>query len=180
MEDLNLKLKQLDECVQHKMYLLKAGQKLIIQLFQKGEEEFALELLKNIMNHDDSKANKIEFEGMADDPDIDYSYLTKKKFDAIKHHWRNNPHHPEYWARWEEEPESIIPEKPHEISKEFGENPIYIAEMCCDWVSRSMQYQTDIVHFWEKEAPKRWQFDRKTKSLIEMYLYMLVDKKRPV
>ena len=71
-----------------------------------------------IAEHDESKFSEEEFEAYAQ-----YFYGTKDNDfefnEAWKHHYLNNPHHPEYW---------------------LGEDMpyIYILEMICDWGSFSI------------------------------------------
>lgn len=73
------------------------------------------ELEKNIKKHDASKYSKDEFM-----PYARYFFLGDKEkyqeeFDVAKwHHYRHNPHHPEYWD-----------------GKEMPE--VYIIEQICDW-----------------------------------------------
>lgn len=115
-------------------------------------EHFSIDsnkLLKNILVHDASKFSKIEFEGYRQ-----YFYPVKNdkrdenKFNiAWKHHYTNNPHHPEYW-----------------MGKDMDD--IYIVEMLLDWEAMSIKFKSNTYDYYIKERDKK-NLSENTKNKID-------------
>ena len=116
------------------------GTKLIV----KGEIELGRGLIANGFVHDASKFSGIEFENLA------YSTSENTKEEnaklkmrmAIHHHQSTNKHHPESWY-------GGIKEMPD----------VYLAELVCDWKSRSEEFGTDLRNWIDEFATKRWDFN---------------------
>lgn len=110
-------------------------------------------LEKNINLHDASKFSNDEFDAYRN-----YYYpcsneeKDEKAFEkAWKHHYTNNPHHPEYWC--------------NNTVKEDMPN-IYIAEMLCDWEAMSMKFNDNTYEYYMKERDKK-PFTENTKNILD-------------
>lgn len=170
------KLEQLNDIMTHVGFVVQAGHKLVKELFILGEDDDALQLLERILVHDTSKSYKDEFYGMSQyskaveslkDPNI--SKVNDGKMVAIKLHWERNDHHPEYWTN-DELPNNLTADDPLEVD----DMPKYaIMEMCCDWYSRSLQFGTNVMDFYNIRAKKRWNFTLNQQKMIEKYLELL-------
>jgi len=57
-------------------------------------------------------------------------------------HYEKTQHHPEYWEGIQNMPE------------------LFLAEMVCDWMARSMEYKDDIFKWMEGPALKRYNFTK--------------------
>lgn len=127
------------------------------RLIEKGEVRLGLALIKNGYIHDNSKFSGIEWEYLNGD-EIDEGCRDKLTM-AIKQHSENNPHHPEYWGGIENMPR------------------VYIAEMVCDWYSRSNEFGNDIREWVKDKATKRWGFTVQSKvyKQIKEFLDILLD-----
>ena len=114
-------------------------------------------LEENINRHDQSKYSDEEFDGYRQwFYPYDNEEKNKKQFDgAWEHHYKNNPHHPEYWIR-----DGYIEDMP----------PIYIAEMLLDWESMSMHFGNDIRDYYRSERNKK-PFSENTKKIIDSIIY---------
>ena len=110
-----------------------------------------------IQEHDDSKYTEEEFEPYAQKFYKQDEYGKPLEYipgwdEAWKHHWMNNPHHPEYW---------------------LGEDMpyIYILEMLCDWGSFGIAKGdiTELVDFYYSQAKddKEKNLSENTKKIIE-------------
>lgn len=107
-----------------------------------------------IQEHDESKFSEEEFE-----PYAQRWFGNKEKTfeyeEAWKHHWMNNPHHPEYW---------------------LGEDMpyIYIVEMLCDWGSFGIakgDYKELISFYYNKARDdEEKNLSDNTKKIIEEIL----------
>ena len=112
------------------------------------------ELERNIYNHDMSKFSSDEFDAYRN-----YFYpcsdetKDKESFNkAWKHHYTNNPHHPEYWK----DEENNIKDMPN----------IYIAEMLCDWEAMSMKFNGSTYEYYKKERDVK-PFSQNTKNILD-------------
>ena len=113
-----------------------------------------------IQEHDESKYEEPEFEAYAqkfykqDEYGKPLDYIPGWD-EAWKHHWMNNPHHPEYW---------------------LGEDMpyIYILEMICDWGSFGILKgnMAELVDFYYEQArdDKEKNLSENTKKIIEEIL----------
>lgn len=111
------------------------------------------ELEKNIYKHDLSKFSEDEFDAYRN-----YFFpcngeeRNDKAFElAWEHHYKNNPHHPEYWIH-----NNQIEDMPN----------IYIAEMLCDWEAMSMKFKNNTYDYYIKERNKK-PFSEHTKKVLD-------------
>lgn len=103
-------------------------------LIERGDFETGKTLIQHGYIHDASKLEGIEWEhlGVPNDSQHNVAWL---------HHVKHNPHHPEYW-----------PGGVHEMK------PVYVAEMVCDWHSRSSELGTNLREWIVNTAMPRYQF----------------------
>lgn len=122
-----------------------------------GDEFLAHELITNIQAHDQSKFRGIEWKYLHDDVKETEPELFKLAWE--QHVW-TNPHHPEYWAGIEHMPD------------------VYVAEMVCDWKSRSNEFGTDLRSWIKDSATKRFGFPTSGKvyKKIKRFVDFLLDK----
>lgn len=116
-----------------------------------------IDLSRCITCHDESKYSEEEFNAYRNwfytcsDEEKD-----KKAFDeAWKHHYKNNPHHPEYWDHGN----GVIDDMP----------PVYIAEMLCDWEAMSMKFNGNTYKYYLKERDKK-PFSENTKKILDIVI----------
>lgn len=122
-----------------------------------NKEKFIKE---NILKHDESKYSKEEFM-----PYAKYFFDGKKNEDefnkAWEHHYKNNPHHPEYWEG-------------KEMSYEF------IIEMICDWMTFSIKKNNmhELINFYENKAKddKEKNLNEKTKEKLDKIIEIIKTK----
>ena len=135
----------------------KLGKKLI----DLGSVQLGLRLIANGLIHDNSKFSATEwdnldhFTGVKEDGD-------RVKLDlAISQRNRTNPHHPECW------PGGIVymPD-------------VYLAEMVCDWASRSAEFGTSLHDWIDGGAMERFGYKKndKTYKKINYFVGLLLDK----
>lgn len=129
---------------------------LAFRLSERGEEDFARQLIANGLIHDNSKLHGIEWECLHDDVD------PKLFQEALEHHQTTNEHHPEFW-------QGGIHEMPR----------IYVAEMICDWKARSAEFGSDLMEWINEKAKKKWNFDCRDKigKEIRDLTKLLLDKR---
>lgn len=122
-----------------------------------------------LKDHDASKFSDSEFDGyrakyypttreQAGDEslknDIDERYE-----ECWKHHYENNPHHPEHWLDHE-----------NNICKDMTLDAII--EMLCDWEAMSLKFNTSTVDWYTNNAnDEKRCFSAKTKSIVEDLLF---------
>lgn len=105
--------------------------------------EFSAQLYRNVMNHDRSKYSAAEFEPYRkyfypSKEDTDSKEQMEKEFNlAWEHHYKNNPHHPEYWT-------IDIENRPH-VNRMSN---YAFAEMLCDWIAMSMNQKDSVYDWW--------------------------------
>ena len=112
-------------------------------------------LSNNIDKHDHTKYSEEEFEGYRqyfypcsdEEPNEELFNL------AWKHHYKNSPHHPEYWV-----------DEDNKYIKDM--EPIYIAEMLLDWEAMSMKFGGTTYDYYMKEKDNK-PFSDNTRKLIE-------------
>lgn len=119
-------------------------------------------LKEMITIHDQSKYDEEEFEGyrkyfyptsLEDSKD-----LNQYAFDlAWNHHVKNNPHHPEFWVRQDEDTGELIPE---DIPNTF------IAEMLLDWQSMGYKFGDNAYQYWNSDKCKKF-LSPATKAKVE-------------
>lgn len=123
---------RLEKVLNHIQNVQRFAQKLGIILIKNGEQELGRNLIANAQLHDNSKLKGIEFDHLFAGDEL----LAV----TIQHHRNTNPHHPEYWGGIERMPE------------------VYIAEMVCDFISRSTEFGTDVRSWIESSATKKYNF----------------------
>ena len=144
-----------DYILGHKRDLMKAFDLLIkAEDFCKGanltlisDEEFQT-LKDNILKHDLSKLSPEEFYGYryyffttegeekeANHIGLSGKYYFKNRFkEAWRHHYANNPHHPEFHN--------------YKMSK------IHMLEMCLDWVAMSLKFKNNPLDYFKDKRKK--------------------------
>lgn len=120
-------------------------------------------LKEMITIHDQSKYDEEEFEGyrryfyptnMEENDD----HHNKYAFDlAWDHHVKNNPHHPEFWVRQDEDTGELIPE---DMPNTF------IAEMLLDWQSMGYKFGDNAYQYWNSDKCKKF-LSPPTKAKVE-------------
>jgi hypothetical protein len=119
------------------------------RLIEAGEFHLGKLLIANGLIHDNSKFHGIEWDHLYTQNDD-----REKLALAIQQHNRTNPHHPEYWGGINNMPR------------------IYLAEMVCDWKTRSNEFGASLTDWIEDDAMKRFQFT-KTDAIYESILFFL-------
>lgn len=126
------------------------------RLIEKGEMKLGIRLIALGQIHDYSKIyNENEFKYLRD------SWYGNPEFaSALLSHISTNLHHPEAWNSIEEMPR------------------VYVAEMICDWKSRSSEFGGDVVEWVKDKATKKFGFSTKGKVYKEIKELMgiLLDK----
>lgn len=123
--------------------------------------ELGIELLRRGASHDNSKFESGEFESLADILESRDCFtnadatLSEYETKAIERHWRENRHHPEYFAS----------------NNNMG--LLDIIEMVCDWFARSIQYNTDFIPFVTERQQKRFKFREDKFEQILKYCYLI-------
>lgn len=122
-------------------------------------------------NHDLSKYEEPEFTPYSRQQELfslygkdARNYIDDEIRDAVTHHFKNNPHHPEYWSK---------------EFKRFGEKITmhvnnmperYVIEMVCDWTAMGSQNGNCAREWYEKVGKRRWIFDKATADLTDKWL----------
>ena len=122
------------------------------RLIESGEDNLGLALIANGCIHDYSKFSGIEWLYLRPEKIESESKLSSA---AINEHVTSNPHHPEYWNGIENMPR------------------LYIAEMVCDWASRSHEFGNDLREWIKDKATKK--FKMKVQSKVYKEIKDLVD-----
>lgn len=127
------------------------GRKLII----KGEIELGVQLIALGQIHDNSKWFGIEWDFIVSTPE--FNEMAKL---AAQHHNRTNKHHPEFWGNI-----NLMPR-------------LYIAEMCCDWLSRANEFGTNVWEYVKEKAIPRYEIspNGKVYKWIKEFFDMLLEK----
>ena len=126
------------------------GNDLILKVFNNRDhvEDETEELLYHqvralIELHDMSKYDTEELEAYAArfnpyEENTDDDETIKKNFkEAWKHHYTNNPHHPEFWST------SICGKHVQAYMPNM-----YFVEMLCDWIAMSMNFKSSTYDWW--------------------------------
>ena len=116
-----------------------------VQTFQALLFEWVQRLVISAIEHDTSKWSDKEYDAFVAARDSlrgskngqDAEYQKNYQSEAIQHHVKNNPHHPEYWDARNE------PMPLHEIIAMFF-----------DWYSRCQQKNTSLDAFWQYNLAK--------------------------
>jgi hypothetical protein len=126
------------------------------RLMENGEFQLGLDLIGLGQIHDYSKIhNQCEFMHLRD------SWYGKPEFfAALKSHVSTNRHHPESWHGIEDMPR------------------VYVAEMVCDWKSRSSEFGSDVLAWVKQQATEKFQFSTKGRVYKEIkeFFGILLDR----
>ena len=119
----------------------------------KEDMDFARRLLQSVKSHDLSKFTGIEWEALHPETEPELRKI------AIHQHQQTNSHHPEY-----------------HVGGISQMSDLEIAEMVCDWKSRSSEFATDLRTYIKDVATARWGFStrhgvyRKIKKYVDLLL----------
>ena len=146
--------KKISEIINHIHNVQRNTYKLGILLIKKGDIEIGKNLIANGLIHDNSKLKGIEFE---------YLYFGSGHAilaDVLRHHQITNCHHCEYWGCIRNMPD------------------LYLAEMICDWNSRSEEFKTDVREWIFTKATYKYNFSMEEEigKKILYYLNLLLEK----
>lgn len=104
-----------------------------------------------VEHHDDSKFKPIEFEAYRkyfypiDGVDTDKEAIQVDYDRAWKHHYKNNPHHWEYWCGYDQDKERE--------SLPFIRQAYHV-EMMCDWMAMSKFNNNTVPDWWNSNQDK--------------------------
>ncbi len=127
----------LDNLVRHIELVREATLLLGKRLITQGRHELGRILIAQGFIHDASKFHGIEWDYLHAGRDVSKDALEL----AIKQHTRTNSHHPEYWGKISDMPES------------------FVAEMVCDWYARAMEFGTDLRAWIKNTAISKYDID---------------------
>lgn len=121
------------------------------RLIENGEEDIGLKLIANGLIHDASKFKGIEWEYLFIDPENEED--EKNLSLAIEHHNHTNFHHPEAWGGIKNMPS------------------VYVAELVCDWKTRSSEFGSSLVDWINDKGAKRFSYTKRDKVYKEIMHY---------
>lgn len=151
--------KKVDSILRHIDEVQRNCRRLAERLIENGEEDLALQLVRNSLVHDMSKLSGIEWECLSinDGDSVDETRLEI----AISNHNKTNPHHPEYWDGIKNMPD------------------VYVAEMVCDWKARSAEFGTSLLEWVNDGAALRYGFTKRDKIYRKIvgYINLIVEEK---
>jgi hypothetical protein len=143
------KIEKLEALIRHIEGVQENCKLLSHRLIEKDQFELGKRLIANGMKHDNSKFFSLE-----------WAHLTRSDNDdelldnVIQVHNSSNLHHPEYWDGIKNMP------------------LVFIAEMVCDWRTRSTELGTDLREWIEKKATKRWKFSPRDKVFKQIMKFV--------
>lgn len=153
---------EMNDTLIHRQCVMLSGQYLAGALINMGRSVDAIRLLGCCSVHDISKIqNTEEFMSLASIIDQIYEMqdvsheLSPQQIEAIKLHWKNNSHHPEYY------------ESPNDMTD------IDLLEMACDCHARSKQYGTNLLEYIDRQQEKRFHFDKEHFRRLRFYCSVL-------
>jgi hypothetical protein len=152
---------QIKDTIEHKKLVMDIGFEMSVYLFNNGKKDLASQLINRVIVHDNSKFDDEELYGLASisnksaltNPNV---LLSNSQEEIVKLHWKNNRHHPEYFDDITDMTE------------------VDILEMCCDWYSRSVQYNTDLLDFVYIRQNNRFHFPDDMFDMILNYCKILL------
>jgi hypothetical protein len=152
--DIEIILTKLDNIRRHIRNVQDSAELLARRLIGKGEISFAINLLANVMEHDQSKYRGVEFDHLHAGEDKELFQV------SLKQHWSTNPHHPEYWGDIQEMPR------------------IYLAELVCDLKARSEEFGTNLREYLDGEFSERHKLTPRCKVMMEIkyFVDLLLEK----
>ncbi len=142
----------LDDLVRHIDLVRESTLLLGKRLIEEGRKDFGCILISKGFVHDASKFTGVEWQFLHSGNDVPRDKLEV----AIQQHCHTNPHHSEYWGGIENVPE------------------IYIAEMVCDWRSRSAEFGTNLREWIRGVAVDKYKIDIEGKQYS--WINKFVDK----
>ncbi len=155
---------EINDALKHRACVMRSGKYLSSYLIHCNRSVDAIRLLARCSIHDISKIqNTEEFLSLASivdqmDSMHDTSHvLSTAQQDAIRLHWKNNSHHPEFYDN----------------SNDMSD--LDIMEMACDCHARSRQYGTDLMEYITKQQELRFHFDTRHFYMLKRYCQVLVD-----
>lgn len=119
------------------------------RIIEAGDFSFGLKLIANGHIHDHSKFRGAEWLYLREGIEGDIKKV------VVEQHTLSNPHHPEYWG-------SV-----HDMPK------LYVAEMVCDWASRSSEFGNDIRWWINERATVKFGFTES--SVVGKQIFSFVD-----
>ena len=141
--------KEINDTLLHRNFVLRSGQYLAAYLMQHHRNLDAIQLIGRCMVHDMSKINNTEeFMALASiveeigDMSDEGHVLSEQQKNAIKLHWKNNSHHPEFY------------DSPDDMTD------LDLLEMACDIHARSKQFNTDLIKYLELQQEQRFHFGK--------------------
>lgn len=133
--------------------------KLAENLLKDGHSQLYLELISAAQIHDNSKLKGIEFTCLRPKVKEDKPELFLA---ALRTHWAYNSHHPE-----------------HHINGVSDMSESELAEMVCDWKSRSDEMGTSFLEWVKKDACDKYKISKKGRvwPKIKKYADFLLEEK---
>lgn len=117
---------------------------------------------ENLPLHDLSKRSKEEFESYrkrfypTEKEKLEFDSIKKDFHNAWVHHYKNNPHHVEYWCT-----DGLNPERDMELC--------YILELYCDWKSVSILKGGNPYKFYISSEERKMMTEKTRKVLEELF-----------
>lgn len=151
-------LKKVDALYRHIEEVQRNCRLLGERLIENGQDALAVQLIRNALVHDQSKFSGIEWDFILVEPE---SADDKTKLSlAIQHHNRTNLHHPEAWLGIKNMP------------------PVFVAEMVCDWKTRSSEFGSSMKDWIDNGAADRFGYTKRDKVYKEIMFYtkLLLDE----
>ena len=129
------------------------------RLYENKNRELSRRLIANGQIHDCSKFYGIEWIYLR--PEFSGTEKEKLLEAAITQHVNTNPHHPEHWGGIEKMPS------------------VYLAEMVCDWSTRSHEFGNDLRDWIKDKATKKFNMTVQSKVYkeIKVFVDLLLDTK---
>lgn len=151
-------LKKVDALYRHIEEVQRNCRLLAGRLIENGQDSLAVQLVRNSLVHDQSKFSGIEWDYLLIEPSSaeEKANLTL----AIAHHNRTNLHHPEAWLGIKNMPD------------------VFIAEMVCDWKTRSSEFGSSLKDWIDNGAAQRFGYTKRDKIYKEIMTYtrLLLDE----
>lgn len=151
-------LKKVDALYRHIEEVQRNCRLLAERLIEKGQEQMAVQLIRNALVHDQSKFAGIEWDYLMTTPQSEEDKANLRL--AISHHNRTNLHHPEAWNGIKNMP------------------AVYIAELVCDWKARSSEFGSSLREWIDGGAAERFGYTKRDKIYKEIMYFtkLLLDE----
>lgn len=118
-----------------------------------------------ISNHDKSKLEEPEYS-----PYVKRKWMSKNRSvrgrwkkdpeirSALRHHLKNNKHHPEYWYSEKTKSDGIsMPEE-------------YLWELLCDWGATSLEHNNTTREYFEKTKNKKFRWSKESEEFLDKHV----------